>query len=443
MQIKLSDHFNYPRLLRFVLPSVAMMIFTSIYGVVDGFFVSNFVGKTAFAAVNLILPLPMGLAAIGFMIGTGGSALVSKTLGEGKKETANEYFSMLIYFTVITGIIFSIIAIIFLPAIARAMGADEQMLEDCVLYGRILLVSDTLFMLQNAFQSFFVAAEKPRIGLVVTLITGFTNMVLDALFIAVFRWGVAGAALATATSQLTGGTIPIIYFARKNKSLLRLIKTPFRLRPILRACANGCSELMTNLSLSIVNIAYNFQLMKLIGENGVAAYGTILYVNLIFIGVFLGYSIGVAPIVGYHDGMKNYDELKSLFRKSLLIIGILGVILTGAAEASAGLLAKIFVGYDPVLYDMTKHGFRLYSFAFLIIGFNIFGSAFFTALNDGAVSATISFLRTLVFQLATVFTLPLLLKLDGVWLSIVVAESLSLLVTATFFITKRKKYHYY
>lgn len=442
MQIQLSEHFTYKKLLRFVLPSIVMMIFTSIYGVVDGLFVSNYVGKTAFAAVNLIMPFLMAISALGFMIGTGGSAIVAKTLGEGKKKQANEYFSMLVYLTLIGGIVLSALGILFSPLIARGLGADGALLTNCVLYARITLLSMPAFMLQNVFQSFFVTAEKPKLGLGVIVIAGVTNMVLDFLLVGVFQIGLAGAAFATVTSECIGGLFPILYFARKNSSLLKLGRTHFNGKIFLCACGNGSSELMTNLSSSIVNSLYNIQLMNLAGENGVAAFGTIMYVNFIFIAIFLGYSIGSAPLVSYHYGADNHDELKNLFGKSLRLIGIWGLMLFILAQLIARPLAAIFVGYDVDLFSMTQNGFRIYCIAYLINGFNIYGSSFFTALNNGLISAAISFLRTLVFQLAAVLLLPLLLGINGIWSAVAVAELLTLGLTVTFFVKNRKKYHY-
>ena len=442
MQIQLSEHFTYKKLLRFVLPSIVMMIFTSIYGVVDGLFVSNYVGKTAFAAVNLIMPFLMAISALGFMIGTGGSAIVAKTLGEGKKKQANEYFSMLVYLTLIGGIVLSALGILFSPLIARGLGADGALLTNCVLYARITLLSMPAFMLQNVFQSFFVTAEKPKLGLGVIVIAGVTNMVLDFLLVGVFQIGLAGAAFATVTSECIGGLFPILYFARKNSSLLKLGRTHFNGKIFLCACGNGSSELMTNLSSSIVNSLYNIQLMNLAGENGVAAFGTIMYVNFIFIAIFLGYSIGSAPLVSFHYGAGNHDELKNLFQKSLRLIGIWGLMLFILAQLIARPLAAIFVGYDADLFSMTQNGFRIYCIAYLINGFNIYGSSFFTALNNGLISAAISFLRTLVFQLAAVLLLPLLLGINGIWSAVAVAELLTLGLTVTFFVRNRKKYHY-
>ena len=442
MRIQLSDHFSYHRLLRFVLPSIIMMVFTSIYSVVDGLFVSNFAGKTAFAAVNLIMPVLMALGAIGFLIGTGGSAIVSKTLGEGDKKTASEYFSMLIYVTIAVGLFLTVVGQIFLAPIAAALGAEGQMLEDCILYGRILLTFQTTFMLQCAFQSFFVAAEKPNLGLGVTVAAGMTNIVLDALFVGGFHWGIAGAAAATVISQTVGGVFPIIYFLRKNDSLLQLTHTKLNLRVLLRVCANGSSELMTNLSSSVMNILYNFQLMRFAGEDGVAAFGVIMYVNFIFSAVYFGYAIGSAPVISYHYGAANHPELKNLFRKSLRITFCFGAAMLLLSELLAAPLAELFVGYDRGLYELTCQGFRIYAMCFLVCGFSVFGSAFFTALNNGAVSAAISFLRMLVFQLITILILPALLGIDGVWLAIVVAELMALVVSIFFFITKGKQYHY-
>lgn len=442
MRIKLSDHFTYKKLIRFVLPSIIMMIFTSIYGVVDGLFVSNFVGKTAFAAINLIMPFLMGLSALGFMVGTGGSAIVAKTLGEKKNKRANEYFSMLIYITIIGGLVISVIGSILIRSVSSFLGASGELLENCVLYGRILFLSLTPYMLQNVFQSFFVTAEKPKLGLYVIIAAGLTNMLLNFLFIAVFKWGLAGAALATAASEYMGGFLPVFYFLRKNGSLLRLGKTHFDKGILRKTCTNGSSELMTNLSMSVVNSLYNFQLIRFSGEDGVAAYGTIMYVNFFFAAVFFGYSIGSAPVIGYHYGAGNHDELKNLFKKSLSLIAVWGILLTLLAHLLAAPLAAVFVGYDKELFAMTCHGFRLYSMCFLICGFNFFASSFFTALSNGAVSAAISFLRTLVFQIAAVCLLPFLFGIDGIWLAVTAAEAMTLLITVTFFIRNQKRYHY-
>lgn len=442
MKIQLSDHFTYKKLLRFTLPSIAMMIFTSIYGVVDGYFVSNYVGKTSFAAVNFIYPFVMILGAFGFMFGTGGSALISMTMGVGDMPKANRIFSMLIYISAALGVVVAVLGIVFLPSVASFLGAEGAMLEDCVLYGRIILAAIPAFMLQQEFQSFFVTAEKPQLGLVVTVTAGVTNIVLDALFIAVFRWGVAGAAAATAASQLVGGVIPLTYFVRPNIGLLRLTKAGFDGRALLRTCTNGSSELMGNISMSLVGMLYNVQLMKYAGENGVAAYGVLMYVCMIFIAAFIGYSIGTAPVIGYHYGAGNHGELKSLLRKSLVIIGMvsLGMLLLG--EVLAKPLSLLFVGYDGELLGLTLRGFAIFSFSFLFSGAAIYGSGFFTALNNGLVSAAISFLRTMVFQVSAILLLPLIWGIDGIWISIVVAEAMAAAVTAMFWIGCRKRYHY-
>lgn len=442
MKIQLSEHFTYSKLLRFTLPTIAMMIFTSIYGVVDGIFVSNFVGKTSFAAVNLIMPFLMILGTLGFMLGAGGSAIVSKTLGEGDKDRANRYFSMIVYLALICGITLSVIGWCFIRPASILLGADESMLGDCVLYGRIILIILPAFILQNIFQSFLVTAEKPHIGLALTVTAGVTNMILDFLFVALFKWGIAGAAIATGISQIVGGAIPFVYFLRKNASTLRLTKTRFEGRVILKTCTNGSSEMLSNISMSLVSMLYNFQLMKLAGENGIAAYGVIMYINFIFTGVFFGYAIGSAPIIGYNYGAANHSELKNIFKKSLCSIAAASILLTALALILSQPLSKIFVGYDRELLALTCRGFRIYTLSFLIMGFNIFSSSFFTALNNGAISAVISFLRTLVFQVFPVLLLPVAIGTDGIWLAIVVAELFALAVSVIFFIKKKNVYHY-
>ena len=442
MQIKLSDHFTYGKLLRFTISSMMMMIFTSIYSVVDGFFVSNFVGKTPFAAVNFIMPVLMILGAVGFMFGTGGGALVAKTMGEGKTEKANEQFSLFVYVSAVCGIILAVLGIVFMPQIAGLLGAEGEMLENCVLYGRIILVALPAFMLQMEFQSFFITGEKPQLGLAVTVAAGVTNMVLDALLIAVLHWGLVGAALATAISQFVGGIIPFFYFLRPNGSLLRLGKTKYDGKALVKACSNGASELMSNISMSLVGMLYNAQLLKYAGENGIAAYGVLMYVSMIFNAIFIGYAIGVAPVVSFHYGAQNREELKGLLRKSLVIIGSFSVVMFGLAEVLADPLSHLFVGYDAELLELTCRGFFFFSFAFLFMGMAIYGSSFFTALNDGLTSALISFLRTMVFQVAAVLLLPLIWDIDGVWISIVVAEVMAVVMTVLFLLLKRKKYQY-
>lgn len=419
-----------------------MMIFTSIYGVIDGIFVSNFAGKTSFAAINLIMPLCMIFGSIGFMIGTGGSALVSMTLGQGNQKKANEIFSMLIYVSIAAGALLSLIGFIFLKPIAAAMGAEGTMLEDCITYGRILIPFSVAFILQNEFQSFLVAAEKPQFGLIITVAAGVTNIILDALFVGLFAWGLIGAAIATAISQLVGCIIPLIYFSANKKSVLHLTKFKLDPKALFKSCANGSSEMMTNLSLSLVNILYNFQLMRIAGENGVAAYGVIMYVNFIFLSVFIGFSIGTAPIISFHYGAKNSDELKSLSKKCIIIVACFAVLMTILSELLASPLSGIFVGYDENLYEMTRRGFMLYSLSFMLIGFNIFGSSFFTALNNGIVSAVLSFGRTLVFQIIAILILPEFFGIDGVWISIIFAELLALGVTSIFYIKLKKQYNY-
>lgn len=442
MNISLSEHFNFKKLFRFTMPSIIMMVFTSIYGVVDGLFVSNIVGETAFTAVNFIMPVTMILSAVGFMFGTGGSALVSKTLGEGSSEKANRIFSLVIYTTTAAGVILAVTGIALMRVVASALGAEGEMLENSVLYGRIIVGVLPLFMLQMAFQSLFVTAEKPKLGLVVTVLSGVTNMVLDALFVAVFRWGIVGAAAATAASQLVGGVVPLIYFLRKNDSLLRLGKTRLNWRVLGKTCSNGSSEFVSQSSMSLVNMLYNTQLIKYAGEGGVAAYGVMMYVNLVFLAIFIGYSIGTAPIIGYNYGAKNSDELRNIRRKSIFIIVVTSVVMLAVSELSAEALAGIFVGKNPELCALTARGFRIFSLSFLFAGINIFGSSFFTALNNGLISALISFLRTLVFQIGAVLILPLFLETDGIFLSVAVAEIAAFVLTVSFIVAKKKKYSY-
>ena len=441
-EIKLSDHFSYAKILRFTAPSIGMMIFTSIYGVVDGFFVSNFVGKTPFAAVNFIYPLIMILSAIGFMFGAGGSALIAKTMGQGKPKEAQRQFSLFVYTTIVLGITVAALGVIFLRPIAVWLGAEGAMLEDCITYGRILMISLPFCMLQFEFQSLFITAEKPQIGLWVTVASGVTNMVLDALFMAVFSWGVFGAATATAISQIVGGVLPLIYFARPNTSRLRLGKTRIDGTALFKACTNGSSELMSNISMSVVSMLYNVQLLRYAGEDGIAAYGVLMYVNFVFLAIFIGYSVGIAPVISYHYGAENYPELKSLRKKSLIIIVWCSQVMLAMALLLAKPLSVMYVGYDPDLFELTMRAFFISAFSFLFSGIAIFGSSFFTALNDGVTSAIISFLRTLVFQMAAVLLFPLVWGIDGIWFSVVAAEMMAVAVTIAFLIGKRHQYHY-
>jgi putative MATE family efflux protein len=442
MNIQLSEHFSYGKLLRFTLPSIIMMVFTSIYGVVDGLFVSNFVGKTAFAAINLVMPFIMVLGGMGFMIGTGGTALVAKTLGEGDNKKANRYFSMMVIFTVIMGAVLTAIGIIFIRPISYFLGATEAMINDCVTYGTVIIAFTTAFMLQNLFQNFLVTAEKPKLGLLSTVAAGVTNMVLDALFIAGFGWGVVGAAVATGTSQLVGALIPLFYFLKQNNGPLRFSLTCLEFKPIVKACANGSSELMNNISSSIVSMLYNFQLMKHIGEDGVSAYGVLMYVQFVFIAIFIGYVIGCAPIIGYNYGADNRGEMQNIFKKSVISVGIGGVILASMALLLSRPLSMIFVGYDQTLLKLTESAFLIASLSFVFAGFNIFSSSLFTSLNNGLISAVISFLRTLLFQTVCIIVLPLIFGTEGIWWSIVIAEVFAFIISLIFVILKNERYHY-
>ncbi len=445
MAIRLSDHFGYKKLIRATIPPILMMVWISVYGVVDGLFVSNIVGTSAFTAINLIMPVLMIIAAFGFMLGAGGSALTAKTLGEGNGERANKIFSMIVCFTAVLGVVVSAIVFVFLEPITRALGGSEtteETIKNALLYGRIFVAFETFYMLQNLFQSFFIVAEKATLGFIVTALAGLTNILLDALFVAIFGWGLAGAAVATVVSQIVGAGIPVFYFTRKNGSLLRLVWTKLEFLPIFKSCTNGSSELLSNVAMSIVGMLFNWQLLRFSGESGVAAYGVIMYAGFIFCAIFIGYSIGVAPIVGYHFGAENHDELKSLLKRSLNIIAVLSALILLSTEIFAGALSQIFVGNDPALTALTTRGFRIYGVSFALCGFNIFASGFFTALNDGLISALISFSRTLVFPFAFVLSLPIWWELDGVWASIIVAEFFALTVSGACLLSKRKKYRY-
>ncbi len=442
MNIRLSDHFSYSKLIRFTLPTIAMMIFTSIYGIVDGVFVSNCVGSDAFAAVNLIMPVIMILGSTGFMVGTGGSAIVSKTLGEKKLEKASEYFSMLIYLCIVSGVILSAIGIIFIKPLAELLGATGDIANNCIIYGRTVFFMMTGLFLQNAFQSFLVVAEKPKLGLAVTLLAGFTNMFLDFLFVYVLRLGVFGAAVATGISQFVGAIIPVIYFASGRNNILHLKKCRFNKDIIIKTFINGSSEMVTNMSMSLVNMLYNMQLMKYIGTNGVVAYGIIMYTGFIFSGTYIGYSLGSAPVISYHYGAGNKKELKSLFKHSIILLVISSVIMTLLAEVLAKYLAEIFVSYDKQLLELTTTAIRIYSVSYLISELNIFASSFFTALNNGFVSAVISFLRMFLFQIIMILLLPVIIGINGIWIAVTAAESLALVVSVIFVIINRKKYGY-
>ncbi len=443
MQIQLSEHFTYGKLARFCLPTIAMMIFTSVYGIVDGFFVSNYVGKTAFAAVNLIWPFLMIIGCFGFMIGTGGSALVSRTMGEGKEHDANRYFTMLLILTVVSGAVLSVIGTVFMRPIAYLLGATEEMIPYCMGYGCVMAAFNFAFMMQFFFQSFFVTAGKPQLGFLATTVAGISNIVLDWLFIAVFDFGVVGAAAASVIGQVVGGVLPVFYFIRKNPSLLRLVKTKLELRPLLASCANGSSELMSNISASLVSMLFNNRLLKYAGEDGISAYGVLMYTQMIFAAVFIGYAIGTAPVIGYHYGAANHSELKSLKKKSIALMLSSGIVMMALAWVLASPLSRFFVGYDEELLHVTEHAFYIFAFSFVLAGFNIFASSFFTALSNGAVSAAISFLRTCVFQVAAVMVLPVIMGgIDGIWWAVTVAEVAAFIVSVIFIAENRKKYKY-
>ena len=441
-RIRLSDHFTYRRLIRFTIPSIAMMVFVSVYGAVDGLFVSNFVGTTAFASLNLIMPFIMVISATGFMMGAGGSAIIGKTFGEGNDRLAQEYFSFFVLVTLVAGVILSILGVIFMRPISILLGAEGDMIDQCVVYGDISMISMPMFMIQYVFQSFFIVAEKPAMGFKVTVAAGCTNMVLDYVFIALIGMGIEGAAWATVIGEYVGGLIPIVYFARKNDSTLKFVKTRFYGRALGKACTNGCSEFVSNVAMSLISIVFNLQLIKYAGENGVAAYGVLMYVQFMFGAILIGYCAGVAKVISYSYGARTHSELKNLFRKSATLMGVCGLTMAVLGFATAVPVSEFFVGYDPVLLDMTVRGFRIFAVTFVFMGIGCFGSSLFTALNNGIISAVISMVRTFVFRLSAVLLLPLVLGLDGIWLSTCCAEALGFILTLIFFAAYRKKYHY-
>ena len=442
MKIELNTHFTFKKLLLATLPSILMMLFTSIYSIVDGLFVSNFVGKTAFAAVNLMMPLIVMIGALGFMMGSGGTALIGKTLGEKDYNKANKYFSQIVYFTIIIGLIVSFVVFFFIKDIAILLGAKGELLEYSIKYARIMILFETMFMLQNAFQNLFMAANKATLGFTISVVAGITNIIGDALLVGVFKLGVEGAAIATVISQSIAGLFPIIYFSRPNSSALKLVKTSIKFKPIYKTALNGSSELLSNISQSLVSMVYNKQLMAYVGEDGISAYGVIMYVGYMFTAIYLGYSLGQSGFVAYNYGAKNCEELKNIRKKSLIINSSFGILMLLIVELFASPLAKIFVGYDEELLNLTVNGFKLYGICYLISGINIYTSSFFTSLNNGLISGLSSFLRTFVFQIIAVIVLPLLLGLTGIWLSMLVAEIMSLLVNIIFFVKFKKRYNY-
>lgn len=442
MQINLSDHFDYSRLLRFTLPSIAMVVFTSIYGVVDGFFVANYAGKQAFAAVNLSYPVIMILGTLGMMFGSGGSALVAAAQGRGRKKLANDYFSLITYSAFISGVVLVALFWFLLEPLMKLMGATGGLLENSVLYGHVMMISLPAFILQSMFQILFITAGKPKLGFCITVGAGVANMVLDFVLVGILGYGLVGAGIATVVSEFFGGVAPLFYFFHDNGSTLRLKRTRWVPEALFKTCFNGSSELLSGISSSLIGALYNFQLMKFVGENGVAAFGVVMYLTFIFCDIFVGYCNGVAPIISNHFGANDKDELRNLFKRCVVIIAILGVALFTIAEMSAPILARFFVGQDSDLFEMTQHACRIVSFCFLLSGFGIFGSSLFTALNNGVLSAIISVGRSVVFGTMTVMLLPIFFGVDGIWLAVWATEIASIIVVIYFVIRKRKNYGY-
>lgn len=439
----LGGHYGARRLFISSLPLIGMMVLISIYSIVDGLFVSNLVGTTAFAALNLIWPAIGLVGALGLMVGTGGAALVSKTLGEGDEPRANRYFSMFVEFILLLSVVLAVPLLVWMEPLAVAIGAEGEMVRQCAIYGRICAAGMPAFMMQMGIQPFFMVAGRPRMGTWISLVSGLLNIGLDALFIIVCGWGLAGAAAGSMLACCFGGFYPLWYFSsRFNRSSLAFKATGFEFGPLAKACSNGLSEFVGNISFNIVSMCYNWQLMRFYGENGVAAYSVILYLGFIFVAVYSGYNMTVTPLVGFNFGAGNKRELRSLLRHSLTLMLVLGVLLAGTAELLAGPAARLFVGYDSELTALTVHATRLYAPSFLITGLTLFVSAWFTGLNNGPVSALASFSRTFVFELSCVFLLPVLLGVNGIWLSAPAAEILSLFLGAALLLRFRSRYGY-
>jgi len=444
MKIELQGHYGYGRLVRTMLPSIATMIVSSIYSIADGLFVSNYAGSTAFAAMNIIWPGIQILAVFGLMVGAGGSALVSKTLGEGDQDKACRIFSMLTRITMLAGIAMAFLFFILMKPLTWVLGAEGGMIQMATTYGRIIVITLPLYMIQMMFQPFFMVAEKPELGTQISIICGVVNIVLDALFIIVFRLGLIGAALGTAISIATGGLFSLIWFlSKRNKTHLQFrknVKTEWK--HVGKSCSNGLSEYVGNVALSVVSICYNLQLMKYIGESGVAAYGILMYLGFVFAAVFIGYNLSVTQIIAFNYGERNHTELRSLLHKSIILISVGGVIMTTVAETAAAPLARFFVGYDESICILTIRAIRIYMLSFLICGLNMFASAWFTALNNGIISAISAFVRTFIFELGCVFILPTFFGVDGIWNAVNVAEVCALLFSAFLITAFSKKYGY-
>ena len=440
--ITLSEHFTYKKLISFTLPSIAMVIFSSVYFIADGFFVSNFVGKSAFAAVNLIMPYLMIISSVGFMLGTGGSAVISALRGMGEQEKANRTFSLVVYTTIVTGVILTLSGLVALEPVCRLLGAQGELLENCLVYGQIVILALPFFMLQQEFQILYVAAEKPSLGFKMSLFSGLVNIVLDALFIIEFNMGLEGAAIATLISEIIAGVFPLCFFARSGRTALTLGRAGLDLKVLLKICINGSSELFGEISMSIVAMLYNYQLMKYAGENGVVAYGVLMYLSFMFMGIFIGFTTGSSAVISYNFGAENHSEMRSMLSKNIKLILAVSAAMFALGEIFKGTLSEIFVGYDPELMKLTVQGFSIVSFSFLFSGLAIFSSGFFTALNNGLISAVISLLRTMCFEVLCILTLPLFFGVDGIWYSLVVAEVLSVLVSLIFLKLKQPVYNY-
>ena len=419
-----------------------MMLFTSMYGVVDGLYLSHFSGKEAFAAITLIIPLPLLIGAWAYMIGAGGSAVIAKAIASDRQKDANEYFSFLVLISVLGSILLAGIGEIFLEPCAKLLGANDEMLPFCMTYGRILIAAVPLYVLQNVFQSFLTVAEHPKIGLAINLVSAFLNMALNFVFIRITNEVVTAVALATVVSQFVGGITPFVFFVRSKSTTLRFGRPHMPMSLLGPVFANGVSEFVSEIFHPLASVMYNYKLMELTGLNGVAAYGVLMNVGFLFGSVFLGFAVGSAPLFTYKYEREDHDELHSLFIKSTISVVLMGFLLYGVACMIEGPFAAEFFGGDELLITMTEEAFALHSLSYMVMGLAVFASAFFTAIHDSRVSFLISFLRTLLFEVLAILLLPMLFDLNGVWAASLTSEVLTLLVTVGLLISKKEKYQY-
>lgn len=441
MTNSIAQKFNVFTLLKFAFPTMVMMVFMSLYTIVDGIFVSRLVGSNALSAVNIVYPVISLLIACGIMLSTGGSAIVARQMGEKREQEARENFSMLAVVSVLTGIVILVLGLMFLEPICRILGGTPVLLEDCKIYLGVLLGFGPLTMLQMLFQTFFVTAGKPGLGLGLTLTGGVVNMVLDYVFMGPMQMGVLGAALATGLGQAIMAVAGVVYFL-KVKGNLYFVKPVFRGNILLQSCGNGSSEMVSNLSTAVVTFLFNITMLKLAGEDGVAAITIVLYGQFLFTALYLGFSMGVAPVVSFNYGNQNHAQLKRIYKICIGFILGSSVFILGIALLFSEPIVGIFTGEENHTYELAVEGFFQFSFNYLFAGINIFASALFTSLSNGKISAIISFCRTFVFITVSIVLLPRVMGITGVWLSVPLAELVTLFISITYLKGQKEVYHY-